>query len=223
MVTVSFVELWLPQLARPEQTWFMVASASLGGLMFVALSKLLPEPEYTGHIKGDEAYDACSDLEVGDDSEATQKRGQWRLAVLMMVALTAHNFPEGLAVAVSSLQSPEAGFVVMVAIAVHNIPEGIAIAMPVLDATGSPMKAMQMATLSGLAEPFGAFVALVLLPQGMLEGRGMDALLSAVGGIMTCVALLELFPEAYAQGRPLPMLAGTLAGVGVMLLTHELA
>jgi len=51
MVTVSFIELWLPQLAHPEQAWFMAASASLGGLIFAVLSKLLPEPDYTGPSK----------------------------------------------------------------------------------------------------------------------------------------------------------------------------
>ena len=60
----------------------------------------------------------------------------------------------------------------MAAIAVHNIPEGIAIAMPVLEATNDRRKAMLMATLSGLAEPLGAFIAVTLLPPGALSGPG---------------------------------------------------
>merc|ERR1712137_1057338 len=136
---------------------------------------------------------------------------------------TAHNFPEGLAVAVSSLESERLGFVVMAAIAVHNIPEGIAIAMPVFDATRSRARALQMATLSGLAEPLGALVALTLLPQEMLQGHAMDALLCVVGGIMTCVAMIELFPESWTQDRPGAFFSGTLAGVLVMLLTMSLA
>merc|ERR1719291_1297967 len=139
-----------------------------------------------------------------------------------MIALTAHNFPEGLAVAVSSMQSGRLGFVVMAAIAVHNIPEGIAIAMPVLDATGSRMRALQLATLSGLAEPLGAIVAVTALPRGGLQGRGMDLLLCVVGGIMSCVPCTELLPEAHAQRRPACLIGGLVAGTAIMLMTHEL-
>ncbi|CAK9112647.1 unnamed protein product [Durusdinium trenchii] len=163
----------------------------------------------------------------------------------MMLALTAHNFPEGLAVGVlgkveascsrsrrpcehpllevSSLQSERLGVVVMAAIAVHNIPEGIAIAMPVLEATNDRRKAMLMATLSGLAEPLGAFIAVTLLPPGALAGPGMDILLCIVGGIMTSVAALELLPEAVAQRQNWSTFAGLVTGALVMLLTHELA
>lgn len=216
MVTVSLAELWLPKILEPgwrvEATFWSV----LGGLVFFALSKLVPEPAYT--------TEADPELGGADDKEkdVSRKGKQWRLAMIMMLALTAHNFPEGLAVAVSSMESERLGLVVMSAIAVHNVPEGIAIAMPVFDATKSRMQAVQMATLSGLAEPLGALFALTIIPQEYLQGRGMDALLCLVGGIMTCVALVELFPEAKAQNEPLAAIAGTLTGVAVMLLTMSL-
>jgi len=159
---------------------------------------------------------------AADDAEKKHAK-HWRLAVLLTVALTAHNFPEGLAVAVSSLSSDHLGFVVMAAIAMHNIPEGIAIAMPVLEATGSRWRAMQMAVLSGLAEPLGALVAVTVLPANFVEGRGMDALLCGVGGVMTSVAFTELLPEALAERQPLHVAAGLIAGFAVMMLTHELA
>lgn len=219
MLTVSIVEMWLPQLARPERRLDCLASASLGGLSFLILKRLVPEP---GHAKADE--DSPEASLSPRERELRQHQGkQWRLSMLLMLALTAHNFPEGLAVAVSSLQSDRLGFVVMAAIAVHNIPEGIAIAMPVLDATGSRMKAMQMATLSGLAEPLGALVAVTLMPEGGAQGRSMDALLCVIGGIMTCVAFSELIPEAITQRRPTSALCGFATGVAIMMLTHELA
>merc|ERR1712217_419388 len=109
----------------------------------------------------------------------------------------------------SSMESERLGFVVMAAIAVHNVPEGIAIAMPVFDATKSRMRALQMATLSGLAEPLGAVVALTMIPEELLQGHGMDALLCIVGGIMSCVAVIELFPEARNQNQHWASLGGT--------------
>lgn len=223
MLTVSVVEMWMPQLTKPGARLETVLGAAAGALGFLALKSLVPEPQLA-HPK------ACEDLEDGDlglprgqGSQGDKQQRQWRLAVLLTLALTAHNFPEGLAVAVSSLQSGRLGFVVMAAIAVHNIPEGVAIAMPVLDATGSRMRAMQMATLSGLAEPLGAVMAVVVLPEGAVSGRGMDLLLCIVGGIMSCVAAIELLPEAHAQRRPWCVAGGMLAGAGIMLATHELA
>jgi len=224
MLTVSFGELFGPELLVSGQR-LKAALATLGGLLsFMALRKLVPEPD-VAHKKdegGSCRQDADPELGSADDASESKSR-QWRLAAIMMLALTAHNFPEGLAVGVSSLQSEHLGLVVMAAIAVHNIPEGIAIAMPVLDATGNRWRAMQMATLSGLAEPLGALVAMIFLPPTALQGAGMTIMLCIVGGIMTSVALIELLPEALAQQQLWSTIAGLVSGCAIMLLTHDLA
>merc|ERR1719162_1045301 len=119
-----------------------------------------------------------------------------------MIALTAHNFPEGFAVAISALESNRLGLVVMFAIAVHNVPEGIAIAVPVLASTGSRKRALWMSFLSGMAEPVGALTALIVLrftPGGLSEAS-LENLLCVVGGVMCAVAAKELLPEALRHG-----------------------
>mmetsp|Transcript_28110 Transcript_28110/g.52720 ORF Transcript_28110/g.52720 Transcript_28110/m.52720 type:complete len:334 (+) Transcript_28110:91-1092(+) len=221
MLTVSFVELFIPPFLKGENRLQACVYGVLGFLSFLLLRRLVPEPDM-GCGKKDEEW--SKDPEKGYVFDANEPRArQWRLAFLMMLALTAHNFPEGLAVGVSSLQSEHLGVVVMAAIAVHNIPEGIAIALPVLEATNSRAKAMLLATLSGLAEPLGAFFAVSVLPPGALAGSGMDILLCVVGGIMTSVACLELLPEALSQRQNLSTIAGLVTGAMVMLLTHEIA
>ncbi|CAE7850427.1 ZTP29, partial [Symbiodinium microadriaticum] len=211
MLTVSFVEMFLPPFIQAGSRFQACASGSLGFLSFLLIRKVLPEPDLGLGKKDGDGGDPETD-HVSEAAVPTKAR-QWRLAFLMMLALTAHNFPEGMAVGVSSLQSTHLGVVVMAAIAVHNIPEGIAIALPVLEATNSLSLAVLLATLSGLAEPLGAFIAVSILPRGALAGSGMDILLCVVGGIMSSVACFELLPEALAQGQNWSTVAGLIVGM----------
>ncbi|OLP83421.1 Zinc transporter ZupT [Symbiodinium microadriaticum] len=141
MLTVSFVELFIPPFVQAENRFQACASGIFGFLSFLLLRKLVPEPDMGCGKKDEERRDDPEKGHVGEVGVEPKAR-QFRLAFLMMLALTAHNFPEGLAVGVSSLQSAHLGVVVMAAIAVHNIPEGIAIALPVLEATNSRSWAM---------------------------------------------------------------------------------
>ena len=149
-----------------------------------------------------------------------ERQRQWRVGTVMMVALTAHNFPEGLAVAASAMTNVRLGLVMTVAIAIHNIPEGLTIATPIFAATGDRWRAFWMATASGLSEPLGALTALVFLRPHVAAHPGVLARVTCgVGGVMVAVALKELIPEAMAYQRPKAMWNGVLAGGCVMALT----
>lgn len=106
--------------------------------------------------------------------------------------MTLHNLPEGFAVAFASFT--DFGPIMAAAIAMHNIPEGIIVAAPVYAATGSRLKALAVATASGLSEPLGAVIAL-MAAKPMLSPEGLHYILAFVGGIMAAVCLLELWPE----------------------------
>jgi ZIP family zinc transporter len=163
----------------------------------------------------------------GADLDKDQRRA-WRVAMLLFVSLLCHNFPEGLAVAASALESKKLGITVTVGIMIHNIPEGIAIAIPCLAARpDSPWLGFCLASLSGLAEPAGAFVALLLL-RGVSQQEddatyfNMENVLAFVAGIMIMVAMYELFPEARrhtSQGKSY-LVAGTIFGIIVMVATE---
>lgn len=242
MVSVTLLEFWLPMLAGGKDPGPVIFCSLIGVGAFWGLSQLVPEPEMV-EPKVDQVRDAQIDEEcqtMGDidadaekvsDSElsnqtssSVSKRRSVRLALVMMMSLTAHNFPEGFAVAVSATQDSRLGIVVMFAIAVHNVPEGIAIAVPVLAATGSRRKALWMSFLSGMAEPIGALTALIVMSMtnGGLSVESMENLLCVVGGVMCAVAFKELLPEACRLAKPRVVCAGMLLGFFIMWLTSKL-
>jgi len=168
----------------------------------------------------------------GNDLETKSQKEAWRVAMLLFVSLLVHNFPEGLAVAASALESEKLGVTVTVGIMIHNIPEGIAIAIPCLAARpDNPWLSFSLASISGLAEPFGAFVSLLFL-RGLErsdDGKHVEPLvinlenvLAFVAGIMVMVAFWELFPEArrHVNNTWCYFWYGTILGIIVMVVTE---
>jgi ZIP family zinc transporter len=187
-----------------------------------------------GKVKGEAVSTTVSFLTKyarGTDLMDDEARRKWRVTMLLFISLAVHNFPEGLAVAASAMHSPRLGISTTFAIALHNIPEGIAIAIPCLAARpGSPWLAFGLASLSGLAEPFGAVVALSLIDRESSDSHldrenivdaiwNMKNVLSFVAGIMVTIAVVELFPEAgrHMKGNSMPGFFGALLGTILML------
>uniref|UniRef100_A0A7S2XMZ0 Uncharacterized protein n=1 Tax=Attheya septentrionalis TaxID=420275 RepID=A0A7S2XMZ0_9STRA len=153
----------------------------------------------------------------GMDLETKDQRKSWRVAMLLFVSLLCHNFPEGLAVAASALESTRVGITVTIGIMIHNIPEGIAIAVPCIVARpNQPWIAFVLASVSGLAEPLGAAVALKFLRKF----EHLENILASVAGIMITVAFYELFPEAKRHSDGIPFYLGTFCGCIIMVTTE---
>ena len=114
--------------------------------------------------------------------------------------------------AASAKESPELGITVAIGIFIHNVPEGIAISVPCIAARPDrPWLAFWLASASGLAEPLGAAVALLLLGDddsdngngntGASHQPDLENVLGFVAGVMITVALWELYPEAIRASR----------------------
>ncbi|GAX81348.1 hypothetical protein CEUSTIGMA_g8779.t1 [Chlamydomonas eustigma] len=146
-------------------------------------------------------------------SESEKSANLLRLGLLMAVTMTLHNMPEGFAVAFSAFTP--LGPVMAVAIALHNIPEGIIIAAPIYAATGNRWKALGLATASGLSEPLGALLSLLLLHPFLTPER-LQYLLAGTGGLMLAVCYIELWPEARACRNDKGLIIGILVGAVVM-------
>jgi len=238
MISVTVLEFWLPVLSSKDDDGDslarMIHYSALGLGAFLVLSRLIPHSTSffgTPDIEGGECgrYLSTEPTEHihadhdGIEGVATSTRS-WRLAIVLVCSLTAHNFPEGFAVAVSSLSSGSPSYVIPLAIAVHNVPEGIAIAVPVMAASGSRMKALKFAFLSGMAEPLGAAMAILCMnvTGAVASEDSVNNLLCVVGGIMTSVAIFELLPDAWQYGQPVACYVGFLVGCVVMLTSLSL-
>jgi ZIP family zinc transporter len=138
-----------------------------------------------------------------------------RTGLMTALALTIHNFPEGLATFIAALHEPGIAIPVTAAIALHNIPEGVAVAMPLYFATGSRKKALGYSFLSGLSEPLGAVVGYFLL-RAFISDALFGIIFAAVAGIMVFISIDELLPSAREYGEHHISIYGFVAGMAVM-------
>jgi ZIP family zinc transporter len=187
MVAASFWSLLAPGIEMsPGEGFLKVLPASIGfalGALFIfLLDKILPHI----HINF-------------KDSEGIKT--PWHKTTLLVLAITLHNIPEGLAVGVLfggvSLGLPEAtisGAVVLaLGIGIQNFPEGIAVSMPMRRLGASRIKSFWYGQLSAIVEPLaavlGAFAVTFFSPL-------LPYALSFAAGAMIFVVIEEVIPEA---------------------------
>ena len=197
-----------------ERMGSLGGTAAFFGGMLIALiiDRLIPEAENPHEVQ-----------DVDDEIKGTHptKKQLLRGGILFAIAVTIHNFPEGMAAFISAQGSTAAGLSIAAAIAIHNIPEGITVSVPIYNATGSRSKAFVCSFLSGLAEPIGALAALGLM-QFFLSPVLLPLIFAAVAGIMVFLAFDELLPLAEKYGEHHWAIGGVIAGMLIMALTLAL-
>ncbi|SPQ94493.1 ZIP Zinc transporter [Plasmodiophora brassicae] len=135
-----------------------------------------------------------------DDKIAKAKsQTQWRRTVLIVIAITAHNIPEGLAVGVAFATMPLGrARSLAIAIGLQNMPEGLAVSLPLYRAGASAWKAFFIGQLSGMVEPVGGFLGAyaVTLFEPMLPWA-----MAFAAGAMIFVVFDDIVPECSAEGN----------------------
>jgi zinc transporter, ZIP family len=139
-------------------------------------------------------------LHIGDDRPEGLKARLSRTAMLAL-AVTIHNIPEGMAVGVviaGALSdgisiAPAAAMATAIGIAIQNIPEGAIISMPMRSAGNSRRKSFLIGALSGVVEPIGAVIVILL---ASLMTPVLPYFLAFAAGAMMYVVVEELIPEA---------------------------
>jgi ZIP family zinc transporter len=141
-----------------------------------------------------------------------------RTGIFTALAIGTHNFPEGFATFIASLEDIALGLPIALAIAIHNIPEGMAVSLPIYHATGDRKKAFWYTTLSGLAEPVGALLGFFLLLPLMGDAT-LGITFGLVAGIMIYISFDELLPAARVYGNAHTTIAGLVLGMFIMALS----
>lgn len=212
MVYVSLTEIFSKSTASFVQAYgekygFAAATlAFLAGLGFITLIDLLvPNPHET--------------LDAHDPTfQDTKRQHIARVGMMAATAITAHNFPEGLATFFATLENPAVGMPLALAIAIHNIPEGISIAAPVYYATQSKKLTVFACFVSGLAEPLGAILGYTLL-KPFLSPAIFGVIFGLIAGVMVFLALDELLPAAKRYSSGHETVYGLTSGMAVIALS----
>mmetsp|Transcript_37770 Transcript_37770/g.73174 ORF Transcript_37770/g.73174 Transcript_37770/m.73174 type:complete len:340 (+) Transcript_37770:40-1059(+) len=153
--------------------------------------------------------------------EQREKENKWRSMMLLVAAITIHNFPEGLAVGVgfgAIGKSPGATFAkarnLAIGIGLQNFPEGLAVSLPLRRIGFSPISAFWWGQMSGMVEPVGGFLGAVAV--SFVEPI-LPYALSLAAGAMVYVVVDELVPDAQASGNPKLATWGCIVGFVVMM------
>lgn len=156
-----------------------------------------------------------------DAKEPEGVKTSWRRSTLLMLAVTLHNIPEGMAVGLAFALAAQGGGSLTAAAAlalgmgIQNFPEGAAISLPLRQEGMAAGKAFLRGALSGIVEPvFGILVVLI-------AGRAasiMPWLLSFAAGAMLYVTVEELIPEAHLGEHSHVGTLGVMAGFLIMMI-----
>ena len=211
MIAASFWSLLAPAIEMTEQAggipWLPPAIGFLsGGLFLLLVDKILPHVH--PNIPGQKAEGI---------------KTSWERSILLVLAITLHNFPEGLAVGVAfgavAANLPSATLAGAVALAlgigIQNFPEGAAVSVPLRREGLSRAKSFWYGQLSGIVEPIagvlGALAVIVARPI-------LPYALSFAAGAMIYVVVEELIPESQADKSTDIATLGAMVGFTIMML-----
>ena len=218
MIYISMIEIFfkakeslVASLGGETEGYIATVMAFFAGMLLIgAIDKFIPTYSNPHEVK------KVEDMEK--PGKALHDPELMKMGVFTALAIAIHNFPEGIATFISTLQDPSIGFAIAVAVAIHNIPEGIAVSVPIYYATGNRKKAFKYSFLSGLAEPLGAGLAfLVLMP--FINDFVFGIIFAMVAGIMVFISLDELLPAAQRYDEAHLSIYGVISGMAIMAIS----
>ena len=178
MIVVSFLQLYNEALSVVSPLAVTLAFGT-GAVFMIAVDLSLPH------------------IEFGQWEDGVNDKRLFKSGIIIAIGMSLHNLPEGVVVTAGFTHVPELGVLMALMICLHNIPEGIATVTPLVKAGVNKWRALGLSLLSGVVEPIGALLGLVII-QGF--GAGPEIVgygLGFASGVMTYVTIDELIPVAH--------------------------
>ncbi|MFZ2726872.1 MAG: ZIP family metal transporter [Methylococcaceae bacterium] len=206
MLAATAFSLLVPGLNYGNAIWpgmgiYVISGGMLIGAVFLHFAdKQLP------HVSFDSAV----------DTQLDSLKKIW----LFVIAITIHNFPEGMSVGVSfGTGELKNGIVLAIAIALQNIPEGLAVALPLVGLGYNKWRAVGIATLTGLVEPVGGLLGITMVT---VFEPVLPIAMGFAAGAMLFVISEEIIPETHANGRSRYATFALMMGFIIMMVLDNL-
>lgn len=162
----------------------------IGGIFLDLIDKLFPNSNLLSNAVDESPHKKSMFRSLGENPNL---RKIW----LFILAITVHNFPEGLAVGVGFGDGDIAnGLSIAIGIGLQNLPEGLAVALPLLRENYSKVKAWSVALITGLVEPIGGLLGVVLV---QISRPLLPFAMAFAAGAMLFVISHEIIPESQNQ------------------------
>ena len=125
---------------------------------------------------------------------AGHRRALMRSGYIMLLAISLHNLPEGLAIGAGSEFDPKLGLTIALLIALHDVPEGMSISVPLCAGGMGKGRAVLLTALSGATTLIGGMLGAAL---GTLTNEAVALSLCVAAGAMILVVFYEMLPEVF--------------------------
>jgi len=211
MIAASYWSLLAPAIEMSSQgslpKWLPPAVGFvMGGIFLWVLDKILPHL----HLNYPK-------------SEAEGIQTTWHRTTLLVLAITLHNIPEGLAVGVAfgavAMNLPSATLAGAIALAIgiglQNFPEGFAVSVPLRRAGVSRLKSFWYGQLSAIVEPIAAVIGAVIVVSSKAI---LPYALAFAAGAMIFVVVEEVIPESQYEGNTDVATTGAMIGFTIMMM-----
>ena len=177
MLAISFLQL-IPESIQFSNEWICITGIIIGALLMYLTDRLLP------HI-----HPVLCSQEQGCELKKT--------ALYLIIGISLHNLPEGMAMAVGSVTEMKTGIAIALAIAIHDIPEGICTAAPFYHATGKRMRSFFVSAATAFPVIIGFFIAHSIYKNIPLEFVGL--IIGTTAGLMIYICADELIPSSCSR------------------------
>lgn len=226
MIAASVWSLLIPAIEMAETqgkiAWIPACVGfMIGAVTLIIVNKLAERIERRNNRTEENQLNIEEQLNSKSDKISIKEKV--KSTTMLMLAVTLHNIPEGMAVGVAfaGLATQNAGitfveaFALALGIAIQNIPEGAIISMPLHSSGKGKLKSFAGGVLSGIVEPIGAIITIMLTKFVVPI---LPYMLSFAAGAMIYVVASELIPEAQSEKKSNLVTIGVAVGFVIMML-----